>query len=94
MFQPDWLILRILYQSFEIVRLKSHQRSWYIYIFEPTVHAFYLYLKCNRNEMKEKTKQKKPAHNGTKNGFFLLAAPVPTELSMLTPNDFNQKNKT
>ena len=36
MFQPDWLILRILHQSFEIERPKGYnrvidQRSWYIY---------------------------------------------------------------
>ena len=34
MFSPDWLILRILHQPFEIERPKViGQRSWYIYIY-------------------------------------------------------------
>ena len=32
MFYPDWLILRILHQSFEIERPKG-QRSWFIIVF-------------------------------------------------------------
>ena len=36
MFHPDWLILRILHQSFEIERLKGH---WS----EVVVHLYFIY---------------------------------------------------
>ena len=40
MFQSDWLILRILHQSFEIERPKGLcQRTWYICSFCSLVHS-------------------------------------------------------
>ena len=46
MFQPDWLILRILHQSFEIERPKGHWSEVVVHLYTYPPHTDYIGAVC------------------------------------------------